>query len=64
MLSEHLAPIKEICKRRNVPFIDFSNDTKYVHNNALFKDGKNLNDRGADEFTKDFVKTIRPLLKQ
>ena len=64
MPSEHLAPIKEICKRRNVPFIDFSNDTKYVHNNAFFKDGKHLNDRGSDEFTKDFVKTIRPLLKQ
>lgn len=64
MSPEHLAPIKDICKRRNVPFIDFSNDPKYVHNNTLFKDGKHLNDKGADEFTKDFVKTIRPILKQ
>ena len=64
MPSEHLAPIRDICKRRNVPFLDFSNDPKYVHNNALFKDGKHLNDKGADEFTRDFVKTLRPLLKQ
>lgn len=63
MSPEHLAPIKEICKRRNVPFIDFSNDPKYVHNNALFKDGKHLNDKGADEFTKDFIRKLRPLLK-
>ena len=64
MSPEHLAPIKEICKRRNVPFLDFSNDPKYVHNNAFFKDGKHLNDKGADEFTKDFVKVLRPMLKQ
>lgn len=63
MSPEHLAPIKDICKRRNVPFIDFSNDPKYVHNNALFKDGKHLNDKGADEFTKDFIRKLRPLLK-
>ena len=64
MSPEHLAPIKEICKRRNIPFIDFSNDTKYVHNNTLFVDGKHLNDKGADEFTKDLVMTLRPKLKQ
>ena len=64
MSPEHLAPIKVICKRRNVPFLDFSNDPKYVHNNVLFKDGKHLKDKGADEFTKDLVKTIRPMLKQ
>ena len=64
MSPEHLAPLKKICKLRHVPFLDFSNDPKYVHNNALFKDGKHLNDKGADEFTKDFIKTIRPLLKQ
>lgn len=63
MYPEHLAPIKEICKRKNVPFIDFSNNPKYVHNNAFFKDGKHLNDKGADEFTKDFVKVLRPMLK-
>lgn len=64
MSPEHLAPIKEICSRRNIPFIDFSNNPKYVHNNAFFKDGKHLNKKGADEFTKDFVKTLRPMLKQ
>lgn len=64
MSAEHLAPIKEICTRRNIPFIDFSNNPKYVHNNALFKDGKHLNDKGADEFSKDLVRKLRPMLKQ
>lgn len=64
MPLEHLAPVRNICKRRNIPFLDFSNDPKYVHNNTLFMDGKHLNDKGADEFTKDFIMALRPLLKQ
>ena len=53
-----LEPIKKICRQRNVPFIDFSNDPKYVHQNEYFADGIHLNARGADEFTKDLVKKL------
>lgn len=51
--------IRDICKERNIPFIDFSNNPKYVHNNAYFADDGHLNARGADEFTKDLIKELR-----
>ena len=55
--------IKNICKKNKIPFLDFSNNPKYVHNDSLFKDGSHLNEKGADEFTKDFIRKLRPLLK-
>lgn len=51
-------PIREICRRRGVKFIDISADAKYVHNNEWFKDGQHLNARGANEFTNDLIKII------
>lgn len=54
-----LEPIREICRQRNVPFIDFSNDPKYVHQNQYFADGIHMNARGADEFTRDLIKYLR-----
>lgn len=52
-------PIRDICKEKNIPFLDFSNNPKYVHNNMFFYDGSHLNARGADEFTRDFIKELR-----
>lgn len=52
-------PVKEICREREIPFIDFSNDPKYVHQDKWFKDGNHMNERGADEFTRDLVKRIK-----
>lgn len=52
-------PVRDICKERNIPFLDFSNNPKYVHNNMYFYDGYHLNARGADEFTRDFIKELR-----
>ena len=49
-------PIRDICREKNIPFLDFLNNPKYVHNNAYFKDGAHLNARGADEFTKDLIR--------
>lgn len=51
-------PIKEICYRRNLPFVDYSMDKKYIHQYQYFKDGTHLNARGADEFTKDLIKEL------
>lgn len=51
-------PVKEICRERGIPFIDFSNDPKYVHKDKWFKDGNHMNERGADEFTRDLVKFL------
>lgn len=52
-------PIKNICRQRGIPFIDFSNDPKYVHQNKYFKNGTHLNSRGADQFTHDIIEILR-----
>lgn len=57
--SSVVAPIHEICKKKSIPFFDFSNHKKYVHNNHFFKDGTHLNAHGADEFTRDLIKELR-----
>ena len=62
--STELNLIKDICQENKIPFLDFSNNPKYVHNDSLFKDGSHLNDKGADEFSKDLVRKLRPMLKQ
>ncbi len=54
-----LRPIYDICKEQDIPLLDFSNDPKYVHNNAYSKDGAHMNARGADEFTRDVVKELK-----
>ena len=54
-----LKPIKEICQRENIRFLDFGNDSKYVHQNQYFKDGLHLNARGAEEFTNDLIEALR-----
>ncbi len=59
MDTMQLSPIRDICTRRNIPFVDFSNNPKYVGNNEFFKDGSHLNARGADEFTKDLIIEIK-----
>ncbi|MBQ4292602.1 MAG: hypothetical protein II752_07740 [Muribaculaceae bacterium] len=57
--STQFAPIKEICHRRGVLFLDYSNNPKYVHKEEYFKDGYHLNAKGADEFTKDLIKVLK-----
>lgn len=52
-------PIKDICLKYKIPFLDFSNDPKYVHVNKFFYDGYHLNARGADEFTRDLVVKLK-----
>lgn len=59
MDTAKVAPLKSICQKRNIPFLDFSNDPKYVQRNEYFKDGTHLNARGADEFTKDLILELR-----
>ena len=49
----------QICKRKNISFVDFSNNPKYVHHNEYFRDGAHLNARGADEFTRDLIVELK-----
>ena len=60
--STKLDIIKNICKKNKIPFLYFSNNPKYVHNDSLFKDGSHLNEKGANEFTKYLIRKLRPLL--
>lgn len=52
-------PIKDLCKKNNIRFVDFSNDDKYVHNDSLFKNGQHLNAKGADVFSKEIVELLK-----
>lgn len=52
-------PIREICNKRNIKFVDYSSNEKYVQQDKWFKDGVHLNAQGADEFTKDLVEFLR-----
>ena len=60
MDSLQFKPVKEICEKQHIPFIDYSNDNpKYVHNDSYFKDGSHMNAKGAEEFTNDLIKLLR-----
>lgn len=61
MDTNQTMPIQEICKKRNIPFLDYSNNPKYVYNNKYFKDGSHLNARGADEFTRDLINDLKSM---
>ncbi len=51
--------VKDICKRRDIKLLDFSNAPKYVHHDEYYSDGIHLNATGADEFTRDLIDTLR-----
>ena len=59
MDTKQLSPIIELCKKKGIEFIDFSNNPKYVRNDYYFTDGSHLNSIGADEFTKDLIVELR-----
>ena len=61
MNRETFKPINDICIKKHIPFIDFSNNSKYVQKNKYFSDGSHLNELGADEFTKDLVAEIKKI---
>ena len=59
--KEELTPIINLCKQYGIPFIDYSHNPSYVHNNDLFVDGSHLNAKGADIFTNAIVTEIKKL---
>ena len=59
MDTKQLTPIIELCKKKGIEFIDFSNNPKYVRNDYYFTDGSHMNSIGADEFTKDLIIELR-----
>lgn len=59
--EKELQPLIEICNSKNIAFINFGNEKKYIHNAKFFKDGLHLNAEGADEFTKDLMHQLKSL---
>ncbi|MBQ4223970.1 MAG: hypothetical protein II674_09050 [Prevotella sp.] len=56
-------PVIQLADSLNVPFINFSNDPKYVHHDEFFEDGNHLNSTGASQFTHDLVLRIREVIQ-
>lgn len=59
ILEKNFDPIKEICQKHNILFLNYAMDKKYVGNSEFFKDGSHLNELGANEFTRDLVKVLK-----
>ena len=59
MEPKEYLPLQKMCEENGLPFINFANDLKYLHNVAYFKDGAHLNSRGADEFTRDLMAFLK-----
>lgn len=53
-----LIKAKEIANKHNVPFFDFSGDSTFFANSALFADESHLNDEGAKKFSNLLVDKI------
>ena len=57
--EEEIRPLKDICRQKGIPLIDFTNHPKYLRNDSLFNDGTHLNSLGADIFSRDIVQILR-----
>lgn len=55
--------LKDIYKEHNIPFVSFYTDTFFNRKPDYFKDRSHLNETGAYEYTKAFVKAIKPIIK-
>jgi hypothetical protein len=51
--------VREICKNRSTPLLDFSNSAVFNNNRLLFSDFGHLNDSGARMFTKMLTDSIK-----
>lgn len=56
-----LEPAKRLCDKYKISFIDYSNSPKYVHQDKYYTDVVHLNNRGADEFTKDIITILKDI---
>lgn len=61
MNTDMTAPIRKMCEEQHILFLDFSNDPKYVRHNDYYRDGRHLNARGADVFTRDLILKLREI---
>lgn len=60
--SDNFSLIKEICRKENIICFDNTNIDLFLNNTQYFKDLVHLNSIGADEYTKYFIKQIKPVI--
>lgn len=51
--------ISNLSQKYGIPFLDYSNDPKYLRKGQYFYDPNHLNAEGADVFTREMVKDIK-----
>ena len=59
MSSKELQPVKDICKKLQIPFIDYYADPLFMSHKEWFKEPMHLNYKGARLFSEEIVKTIK-----
>ena len=57
-------PIKELCQKYDIPFLNYSNSPKYLKKEQYFFDSYHLNSEGANVFTCELVEDIRTIMNK
>lgn len=57
-------PVKELCKKYRIPFINYYCDKDFCDNPEYFVDGGHLNRRGAELVTSNIAGDIKHILRQ
>lgn len=59
-----LTPIKELCRRYDLPFISHYTDSTFNNNRSYFKDSGHMNQKGATAYTQAIIQELRHILAQ
>jgi hypothetical protein len=59
--SASIRKAEEICREQGVPFLDFSQDVRFLDQSGFFHDPDHLNAGGAELFTKILAEALGPL---
>ena len=60
-VSLNYAPIKHLCEKYNVPFIEYD-DKAFIENIDLFSDSSHLNDKGATLYSQMIAHFVKEYL--
>lgn len=59
--SNVLTPIKKLCQKHGIPFIDHYSDKNFNQEKNYFKDSSHLNEEGATMYTRSVAREIKRL---
>lgn len=54
--------VRDICKRNNIPLLEYENDERFLGKVDLFHDKSHLNDKGAIMYTKILASDVKRIL--